>query len=103
MRIFGWRGARSDRGFDVVANLRQLAGIVADFRPQVLHSFSRLLYMLPLLRSPLPKIMSYQRQPTARSVRWASRLGGRSLIFTGCSEYISRAGAQAAGRWRGDS
>ena len=97
---YGWRGTRSNRGLDIVANLRQLSRAVADFMPQVLHSFSRLLYMLPQMPGSLPKIMSYQRQPTARSVRWANRLAGGSLTFTGCSEYISRAGALAGGRWR---
>jgi len=35
-------------------------------RPDVLHSFSRLLYLLPLFAKRLPKIMSYQRLPGRR-------------------------------------
>jgi glycosyltransferase involved in cell wall biosynthesis len=64
-----------------------------------LHSFSRLQYLLPLLPGNLPKIMSYQRQPTMRTVSWASRLGGKYLTFTGCSEHIAQQGRQASGRW----
>jgi glycosyltransferase involved in cell wall biosynthesis len=97
---YGWRGARSNRGIDIVANMRQLSQVVVEYGPQILHSFSRLLYMLPQMRGGLPKIMSYQRPPTPRVVRWASRLAGNSLTFTGNSEHISRAGARAGGRWR---
>jgi glycosyltransferase involved in cell wall biosynthesis len=97
---FGWHGAQSHRLLDSFANLRQLSSVVAEFAPQVLHSFSRLLYMLPQMRGGLQKIMSYQRPPTPRTVRWASRISGSSLAFTGCSEYISRAGARAGGCWR---
>jgi len=97
---FSWRGGRSNRGIDILRNAHLLSGALADFAPQILHSFSRLLYMLPQLPRKLPKIMSYQRPPTARSVRWASRISGGSLVFTGCSEFISRYGASAGGRWR---
>ena len=97
---FSWRGSRSNHGVDSLRNALLLSGALADFQPQLLHSFSRLLYMLPQMRRKLPKIMSYQRPPTARSVRWANRIAGGSLTFTGCSEYISRAGAPAGGRWR---
>ena len=52
----------------------------------------------------VPKIVSYGRSPTPRSVRLASLVGGRSLHFTGCSEFISALGRSAAlrcgeGRW----
>jgi glycosyltransferase involved in cell wall biosynthesis len=70
------------------------------FRPDVLHSFSRLFYMLPLMRSTLPKVMSYQREPTPRTVRLGALLANRSLSFTGCSEYICRRGRRAGGEWR---
>jgi glycosyltransferase involved in cell wall biosynthesis len=70
------------------------------FKPDVLHSFSRLLYMLPLIRRALPKIMSYGREPTPRTVRLGAILANGSLTFTGCSEYISGRGRRAGGVWR---
>ena len=70
------------------------------FRPNVLHSFSRILYMLPLMRHPLQKIMSYQREPTPRTVRFGAMLANGSLSFTGCSEYICSRGRRAGGEWR---
>jgi glycosyltransferase involved in cell wall biosynthesis len=70
------------------------------FGPDVLHSFSRVLYMLPLMRSRLPKIMTFEREPTKRTVYLGAALGNGSLSFTGCSEYICRQGRGAGGEWR---
>jgi glycosyltransferase involved in cell wall biosynthesis len=72
----------------------------SNFQPDVLHSFLRLLYMLPMMRSKLPKIMSYGRDPTPRTMRLGAMLAKGSLIFTGCSEYICRRGRRAGGDWR---
>src|SRR5688500_11270784 len=80
--------------------MRALSNAVAAFRPDVLHSFSRILYMLPLVRSRLPKIMSFQREPTPRTIFLGNALSGGSLSFTGISDYICRRGKRAGGHWR---
>jgi glycosyltransferase involved in cell wall biosynthesis len=60
------------------------------YKFDVIHSFSRLLYLLPLLPFSVPKIMSYQREPSLGQISKAAKLAKkRSLIFTGCSNYIS--------------
>jgi len=66
------------------------------------HSFSRIAYLLPHLRGRIPLIMSFQREPTQRTVALALRLAapGR-LTFTGCSDYIARRGRAAGGEWHG--
>jgi glycosyltransferase involved in cell wall biosynthesis len=97
--FFPWPGGRSGGLADTARNARALLRAVRQFRPNVLHSFSRLLYLVPVLRSRLPKLMSYQRPPTERTVRWAGRLAGGTLRFTGCSEYICRLGRRAGGEW----
>jgi len=51
----------------------------------VIHSFARLAYLLPLMPTSLPKIQSYQRSISPRSVRLGTALAGRSLTFTSCS------------------
>lgn len=96
----GWPGSRSQRAIDTARNTLALARAVRRFAPQVVHSFSRASYLLPLLRGARPLVMSYQRRPGRRPVGWAARLGGGSLTFTGCSEYICRVGRQAGGDWR---
>ncbi len=99
-KLYPWPGAVSQALRDTVANGLTLRAAVGDFRPDVLHSFSRLAYMAPLLWSGLPKVMSYQREPSARTTRWAARLACGSLVFTGCSEHIAATGRQAGGVWR---
>lgn len=100
-RLFPWPGGRSQHRGDTLANLAALRRATAEFRPDLIHSFSRLFYLGSLLlRRKLPKIMSYQREPTGRTVGWAARLAGRSLTFTGCSEAISAQGrARGGGHW----
>lgn len=77
----------------------QLQRVVREFRPDILHSFSRLAYLLPLLGSSLPKIMSYQRHTGGLNLRLARCLAGKSLTFTGCSDFICQMGKQAGGTW----
>lgn len=97
--FFPWPGASSRSHLDTLQNTTTLWSAVQRFQPDVLHSFSRLHYLLPLLPSALPKIMSYQRCPTPKTVRRAAQLAGQSLTFTGCSEHICQLGQRAAGRW----
>jgi glycosyltransferase involved in cell wall biosynthesis len=98
-QLFSWRGSRSQNRRDTFVNAWQLRKIVAAFEPDIVHSFSRLLYLGAVLPRALPKIMSYQRLPTARTVHWAARAGRGSLTFTGCSEMISHLGRRAGGTW----
>src|SRR5262249_46167067 len=63
---------------------------VRSFRPDVIHSFARLVYLWPLLRSAVPKVMSYQREPTLSRIKRTAMLAKRgTLLFTGCSNYIT--------------
>ncbi len=60
------------------------------YKFDIIHSYSRLLYLLPLLRGSVPKIMSYQREPSLKQIKRAYQLSRKnSLVFTGCSDYIS--------------
>lgn len=97
---FGWPGTSSESKLDTWRNALALRNAVRSFQPDVLHSFSRLVYLLPLLPSRLPKIMSYQRHTGGRQISWAARLGGASLRFTGCSDFICSMGRPHGGQWR---
>ena len=89
-QLVGWKGAKSQNRKDILKNTLQLTQLVYANNFDVVHSFSRLAYMLALLPTALPKIMSYQREPTLRQVKKANFLAKKgSLIFTGCSNYIS--------------
>lgn len=99
-RFFPWRGMRSQSKLDTLQNMITLWQAVQDFKPDIVHSFSRIFYMLPILRSPIPKVMSYQRRPSDRTVKLASQIAGKSLTFTGCSDSICKIGRSAGGTWQ---
>ena len=97
-----WPGARSQSATDTLSNMWTLRRVVRDFRPDVIHSFSRIAYLLPHLRGPVPIVMSYQREPTPRTVGLAARLAAPGVLtFTGCSEYIASRSRPAGGLWHG--
>jgi glycosyltransferase involved in cell wall biosynthesis len=97
---FSWQGKRSQHLPDTLRNTATLWRAAQQFQPDVVHSFSRIFYLAPLLRSSVPKIMSYQRNPSRRTTSWAVNLAGRSLTFTGCSDYICRLGRPSGGAWQ---
>ena len=59
-------------------------------KPDVIHSFGRLAYLSALLPTGIPKIMSYQREPTLSQIQKSMKIAAKgSLMFTGCSNYIT--------------
>ena len=100
--FYPWPGKSSLSRGDTLANMWALWKAKRDFRPDLLHSFSRIAYLAPHLRGRVPLVMSFQREPTARTVRLAARLAAPgTLTFTGCSEYIARQGRPSGGEWLG--
>jgi glycosyltransferase involved in cell wall biosynthesis len=79
------------RSSTVVGQLRNVWHVATSVRTgefDVVHSFGRLAYIAPLLPWPIPKVMSYQRPITPRSVIWGERLAGGTLHFVGCSKTL---------------
>jgi len=69
----------------------------------IIHSFGRLAALAPVLAMRhVKKIQSYQRPIPWTGVRRAARLGGDSIVFTGCSTslYAALNGARGNTRWR---
>ncbi|MDI1284439.1 MAG: glycosyltransferase [Reyranella sp.] len=100
--LFVWPGARSQSVADTLLNTWTLRRAVRTFKPDLIHSFSRIAYLLPHLRGPIPIAMSYQRDPTPRTVGLATRLAAPNMLtFTGCSEYIAECGRPSGGTWYG--
>jgi glycosyltransferase involved in cell wall biosynthesis len=98
-QLFAWPGLRSQNKLDALRNTATLWSAVQQFQPDLIHSFSRIFYLLPLLKSSIPKVMSYQRQPSRHTVKWGAFLAQRTLTFTGCSDRICREGIVAGGVW----
>jgi glycosyltransferase involved in cell wall biosynthesis len=96
-----WRSRSSSSRFGSILNMSKVVESYRSIRPNLIHSFSRLAYLAPLLLHEVPKVMSYQREPTAGTVALAARLAKQgSLSFTGCSEYICNRGRGAGGAWK---
>jgi glycosyltransferase involved in cell wall biosynthesis len=98
-RLYPWPAKCSAGALNIFKNTLALLQAVQSFRPHIIHSFSRLAYLLPLLPMHLPKLMSYQRQTGGRQIGWGARLSGRTLRFTGCSQFIADMGGRSGGKW----
>lgn len=73
----------------VIKNL-PLFNSIKKLKPDIVHSFSRIAYLLPLLYSKTPKLMTYGRQPTISAIRKAVLMAKKSsLSFTSCSHFIT--------------
>jgi glycosyltransferase involved in cell wall biosynthesis len=100
-RFFPWPGTDVRGRIDTLRNAWALRAAAHSFQADVVHSFARLIYLLPILALDrrLPKLMSYQRHTGPAQIRWARRIGGRALSFTGCSEFICGMGRPGGGDW----
>jgi glycosyltransferase involved in cell wall biosynthesis len=87
-RVVGYRGRSSRSLVDTVTNSTLIAGNVYLGNYEILHSFSRLAYLIPLMPLGLPKLMTYQREVTRRSVALAHKLSRGSLQFCAISRQM---------------
>lgn len=90
-KCFFWP-CNSSRGFGgILANARFLHQVSRQIRPDVVHSFSRLLYLYPiLLTTRIPCLMTYGRRISVKAVRAARLLGGERLHFTCCGAHMMK-------------
>jgi len=79
---------RSDSKWATLKNLWHVSSKVLLENFDIIHSFGRLAYLLPVLPTTIPKLMSYQRAITGRSVAWGERLARGTLHFSGCSRRL---------------
>ena len=90
---------RSRSRTDTARNAALIAREYLGRGPRLIHSFSRLAYLTPLLTLPVPKVMSYQRLVTRSRAAWALRVSRGTLSFTGCSQHLIRP-VSDLGSWR---
>ena len=100
-KIIPYRGRQSGSLKDTIRNAWQIKNYIKKIGGvDVVHSFSRLAYLLFILRSPLPKIQSYQRYITPRSVYLGMLVAGETIAFTSCSKFCASTADFMGGRWR---
>lgn len=98
-RLVPWDGRSSVSRRDSLRNAAQLARHVLGGGFDLVHSFSRVAYLAPLLPLPLPKLMTYQRAISRRSVRLGHALSRGTLWFTAISRAMMQPVADL-GTWR---
>jgi glycosyltransferase involved in cell wall biosynthesis len=64
----------------------------------LIHSFGRLVYLLPVLNKQVKKVMSYQREITARNIKVFTKLPNTNMFYTGCSKNLVDR-ANVPGNW----
>jgi glycosyltransferase involved in cell wall biosynthesis len=97
-RLIAWPGRSSVSKADTVCNAGLLARHVFGGQFDLVHSFSRVAYMLPILPLSIPKLMTYQRTITRRSVVLGHLLSRGSLHFSAISRFMIRQ-VQDIGFW----
>jgi glycosyltransferase involved in cell wall biosynthesis len=94
-----WPGQASRSKIDTARNAAALTRRVLAKQFDLVHSFSRVAYLAPLLPLPIPKLMTYQREVTRRSVELGHRLSRGTLWFSAISRQLMRSVADV-GNWR---
>jgi len=98
-RLAPWPGRSSLSACDTARNAATLAREAARRSFDLIHSFSRIAYMLPILPLGLPKLMTYQRSISRRSVVLGHRMSRGSLEFSAVSRFMME-GVKDVGSWR---
>jgi glycosyltransferase involved in cell wall biosynthesis len=98
-RLVPWPGRSSVSLRDTVANSATLSRDVLRGRFDLVHSFSRVAYLLPTLPLPVPKLMTYQRAISRRSVHLGHSLSRGTLWFSAISRWMM-GHVQDCGTWR---
>ncbi len=83
-----WRGKNSRNLWDTVQNATALWQQVQAGQFDIVHSFSRIAYLTPILTNSTPKLMSYQREISRKTTKLAYQLAGGSLEFSAISDWM---------------
>jgi glycosyltransferase involved in cell wall biosynthesis len=80
-----YKTSNSDSLAELASHLALVSRTIAFGAFDVVHSHCRLAFMAPVLGMRVPKLMSYQRKITPRSITWARRLAGNTIEFSAVS------------------
>jgi len=89
VRAYPWKN-HSSRGMkNILENSLFLLRVVLKNRPQVIHSFSRLMFLYPVfLFTQIRVVQSYGRFISKNSTRIGKRIGGNKLQLTSCAHHM---------------
>jgi glycosyltransferase involved in cell wall biosynthesis len=97
-RLVPYPGSSSISMRDTIRHMLLLRNEARGGRFDLIHSFGRLAYLLPLLPLSVPKLMTYQRAISPRSIRLGRVLSRGTLAFTAISRTML-SGLRAGGDW----
>lgn len=98
-RLVPWTGQFSQSKLDAAKNAVKLTESVIFGNFDLIHSFSRIAYLAPLLPMRVPKLMTYQREISPRSVKLGHTLSKGTLWFSAISQHMMR-NVSDVGTWR---
>lgn len=89
-KIYKWKALHSRGIKNILPNAFLLRKVVREVKPDVIHSFSRLLYLYPMFLSGMrvPVFQTYGRALSERSTNMAKRVCGKSLNFCCCGGHM---------------
>ena len=87
---FGWKTTHSRGLGNVLKNAFQLRDIIREVRPDIIHSFSRLLYLYPAFftGNRVPVLQTYGRAISQKSTDMARRICGKYIHFACCGRHM---------------
>lgn len=91
-----WPGSSSTSKLDILKNASTLARHVYGGGFDIVHSHSRLAYLVPLAMSPVPKLMTYHRPIDPKAIQKGRQILGEGLEFTALSKWMIQNVAQLA-------
>jgi glycosyltransferase involved in cell wall biosynthesis len=97
-RLVPYQGRSSASRVDTLLNSAAITQGILQNRYDIVHSFSRLAYLLPILPLSIPKLMTYQREITRRSISIAHRLSRGTLQFAAVSRKMMKP-VEDVGAW----
>ncbi len=88
-QIFTWKGKNSRGNWDTIRNSLKLLTTIRKVKPDIVHSFARLLYLYPsALLSNVPFVMTYGRKISPKSTSLANIIMGKRLQFTSAAKHM---------------
>jgi glycosyltransferase involved in cell wall biosynthesis len=88
-RLVAYPASTGNSTGDFIRNAARITREIQKGHFDLIHSFGRLGYLATLLPLRIPKLMSYQRPITPRSIIWSTRMAHGSLHFTACSRQMT--------------
>lgn len=87
---FGWKVSHSRGLNSIMENGFQLRKVVRAIKPDVIHSFSRLMYLYPMFLTgvKVPVLQTYGRAISQKSTDLARKICGKYLHFACCGAHM---------------